>query len=124
MSMRSDQRSEKLTEQKAPKEKTRLIQRKAPLASAISRNRNLSVEELRSLNLPLIFQANAVTIQRSIDGWKLRKPITIQLSRILAAKEKGLVDYIIRSCLNDRSSIIPYIFNNESLLKLSRHFLR
>ncbi len=84
-----------------------MIQRTAPLASAITRNRNLSVEELKSLNLPLIFQGDTVTIERSIDGWKLRQPITIELSKILAAKEKGLVDYIIRSCLNDRPSTNP-----------------
>jgi site-specific recombinase XerD len=122
--MRSDHRSEKLKEQKAPKEKTRVIQRTAPLASAITRNRNLSVEELKSLNLPLIFQGDNVTIERSIDGWKLRKPITMQLSKILAVQEKGLVDYVIRSCLNDRSSIIPYIFEYQSMLKMARHFLR
>ena len=122
--MRSGHRSEKLTEQKAPKEKTRLLQRTAPLASAITRNRNLTVEELKSLNLPLIIQGETVTIEKSIDGWKLRKPITIQLSKILAAQEKGLVDYIIRSCLKDRSSIIPYIFEYQSMLKMARHFLR
>lgn len=124
MSMRSGHRSEKLTEQKAPKERTRLLQRTAPLASAITRNRNLTVEELKSLNLPLIIQGETVTIERSIDGWKLRKPITIQLSKIVAAQEKGLVDYIIRSCLKDRSSIIPYIFEYQSMLKMARHFLR
>jgi site-specific recombinase XerD len=101
-----------------------LLQRTAPLASAITRNRNLTVEELKSLNLPLIIQGDTVTIERSIDGWKLRQPITIQLSKILAAQEKGLVDYIIRSCLRNQSSIIPYIFEYQSMLKIARHFLR
>jgi len=101
-----------------------LIQRTAPLASAITRNRNLSVEELKSLNLPLIVQGDTVTIERSIDGWKLRKPITIQLNKLLAAQEKGLVDYIIRSCLNEQTSLIPYIFEYQSILKIARHFLR
>ena len=63
-------------------------------------------------------------IERSLNNWKLKTPITVELDKILAAKEKGLVDYVIRSCLNDRPTIIPYIFNNESLLKLCRHFLR
>ena len=35
-----------------------------------------------------------------------------------------LVDYIIRSCLSERPSMIPYIFDNQSLVKLSRHFYR
>ncbi len=101
-----------------------MLQHTAPLASAITRNRNLSVEELKSLNLPLIIQGDTVTIERSIDGFKLRKPITIQLSKILAAQEKGLVDYIIRSCLSDRSGLIPYIFEYQSMQKMVRHLLR
>jgi site-specific recombinase XerD len=101
-----------------------LIQRTAPLASAITRNRNLSAEELKSLNLPLIFQGNLVIIEKSIDGWKLRQPITIELIKILAAQEKGLIDYIIRSCLNERPSLIPYIFEYPSMQKMVRHFLR
>ncbi|MCW3983191.1 MAG: site-specific integrase, partial [Candidatus Bathyarchaeota archaeon] len=94
------------------------------VAPAITRNRNLTVEELKSLNLPLTFQGDLIIIDRSLSGWKLRQPIAIELQKILQAKEKGLVDYIIRSCLNERPSIIPYIFNNESLLKIARHFLR
>lgn len=91
---------------------------------AITRNLQLSVEDLKSLNLPLMFQDDVVIIERSLSGWKLRRPIAIKLDKILAAKEKGLVDYIIRSCLNDRPGIIPYIFDNQSMLKLARHFLR
>ncbi len=101
-----------------------MIERTTTLAPAITRNRQLSVEELKSLNLPLMFQGDLVIIQRSLNDWKLRQPIAIPLKNIVEAKEKGLVDYIIRSCLNERPSIIPYIFANQSLLKLARHFLR
>jgi len=101
-----------------------MIERTATIAPAIIRNRQLSLEEINSLKLPLKFQGNLVIIERSLNDWKLRTPIAIELQKILAAKEKGLVDYIIRSCLNDQPSIIPYIFENETLLKLARHFLR
>jgi site-specific recombinase XerD len=101
-----------------------MIERTTTVAPAITRNRNLTVEELKSLNLPLMFQGNLVIIQRSLSDWKLRQPIAIELQKILEAQEKGLVDYIIRSCLNERPGIIPYIFDNKSLLKLARHFLR
>ncbi len=101
-----------------------MIQRSAPLASAITRNRNLSVEELKSLNLPLIFQGDIVTIERSLNGWKLRTPVSIQLNKLLEANEKGLIDYIIRSCIERQPGIIPYIFEYQSMLKMARHFLR
>ena len=106
------------------KETTSLIQRKTPLAPAISRNRQLSIEELKSLNLPLTFESDHVTIYTSLTGWKLKNPVNIQLKKIFEAKEKGLVDYIIRSCLSDRPGVIPFIFENQSMLKLARHFLR
>jgi site-specific recombinase XerD len=101
-----------------------MIQRTTTIAPAITRNRQLSIEELKNLNLPLIIQADTVIIERSINDWKLRQPIAIELKKILDTKEKGLVDYIIRSCLNERPSIIPFIFENQSMLKLARHFLR
>jgi hypothetical protein len=101
-----------------------LIQRTTTLAPSISRNRQLSLEELKSLNLPLTFQDDQVTIYTSLTGWKLKSPVTIGLQKILETKEKGLVDYIIRSCLNDRPGIIPFIFEYQSTLKLARHFLR
>ena len=82
---------------KALKGDNKLIQAKATLAPPITRNRQLSVEELKSLNLPLIFQGDTVTIERSLNGWKLKNPVTIKLNKILEAQEKGLVDYIIAS---------------------------
>ena len=101
-----------------------MMEKTTTIAPAITRNRQLSIEELKNLNLPLKFQGDLVIIERSLNNWKLRQPIAIELKRILEAKEKGLVDYIIRSCLNERPGIIPYIFANQSLLKLARHFLR
>ena len=65
-----------------------------------------------------------VIIERSLDNWKLKTPISIDLNKILAAGEKGLVDYIIRSCIREQPALIPYIFENKTLLKLARHFLR
>ena len=101
-----------------------MIERPKTIAPAITRNRQLSVEDLKKLNLPLIFQGDMVVIERSLNDWKLREPLVIEIKKILEVNEKGLVDYIIRSCLNERPSIISYIFENQSLVKLARHFLR
>ncbi len=101
-----------------------MIERAKTTAPAIIRQRILTVDDLKSLKLPLMFQGDLVIVDTSLNGVKLRTPIAIKLQKILAAKEKGLVDYIFRSCLSERPSVIPYIFDNESLLKLARHFLR
>ena len=96
----------------------------ATLAPAITRTRKLSVEQLKNLRLPLIFQEDTITIERSLNDFKLRQPISINLNKVLEAQEIGLVEYIIKSCLSYQPSIIPYIFENKSLVKLARHFLR
>jgi hypothetical protein len=94
------------------------------LAPAITRTRKLSIEELKNLKLPLIFQGDKVVIKRSLRDHKLRQPLVMELNKILEVGEIGLVDFIIKSCLNERPSIVAYIFENKSLIKLSRHFLR
>ena len=97
---------------------------KATLASPIIRNRQLSIEDLQSLQLPMTIQGNTVTIEKSLIGYKLRQPVILDLNKVIAVKEKGLVNFVITALLNERPQLIPYIFNNESLLKMARHFLR
>ena len=92
---------------------------KATLASPIIRNRQLSIEDIQSLQLPIIIQGDTVTIEKSLIGYKLKQPVIIELNKVLAVKEKGLVNYVITALLNERPKLIPYIFNNESLLKMA-----
>ncbi|MCJ7634444.1 hypothetical protein MUP77_18885 [Candidatus Bathyarchaeota archaeon] len=101
-----------------------MMQKTTTLAPAITRTRKLSVEQLKNLKLPLKFQENTIIIERSLSDWKLRTPISINLNKVLEAQEIGLVEYIIKSCLSYQPSMIPYIFENRSLVKLARHFLR
>ncbi|XHH09881.1 MAG: tyrosine-type recombinase/integrase [Candidatus Bathyarchaeia archaeon] len=97
---------------------------KASLASPIIKKRQLSIEDLQSLKLPLTIKDNTVTIEKSLIGYRLKQPVIIELNKILDAKEKGIVNYVITSLINERPQLIPYVFNNESLLKMARHFLR
>ena len=94
------------------------------IASAITRTRKLTIEDLKNLDLPLKFQGNLVVIEKSLNNYQLKTPITLELNKVLEAGEKGLVDYVIRSCIRVQPALIPYIFENQTLLKLARHFLR
>ena len=95
------------------------------IPTGITHERHITIQEVKSLNLPLTFLNNdKIIIERSLNGWKLKTPITIELKKVLAAKEIGLVDYIIRSCLNERPSIIPYIFEYQTMLKLAARALK
>ena len=71
-----------------------------------------------------MFQGNLVIIEKSLNDWKLKTPIAIELNQVLEAGEKGLVDYVIRSCIREQPALSAYIFENKTLLKLARHFLR
>ena len=75
-----------------------MIERKTQnIAIAIERKRNLTVDDLKKLNLPLQFQGQLVIIEKSLNNIRLQNPLSIELSKILATGEIGLADYIIRS---------------------------
>ena len=51
-----------------------------------------------------------------------KEPVTVSLEKVLAAKERGLVEYILNAFLSDRPSLIPFVFDNQSVLKVARHY--
>src|SRR5208283_1279691 len=118
--MRFSQRSEKLKE---AKEESQMISPET-IAKPITITRQLTVEELKSLQFPMKIQGNVVIFEESLRGYKLHQPIEIKLDKMLAAREKGLVAYIINTFISDRPAIIPFVFDNQTILKLARHFLR
>jgi site-specific recombinase XerD len=97
---------------------------RSTLAPAITLNRRLSIKELQSLDLPLIIQGNQARIEKTLKRYPLREPVILSLDSILDVKEKGLVDYIIRSLIDERPSLIQFTFENQTMIKLARHFLR
>jgi len=63
-------------------------------------------------------------MERSPKGYKLKTPTRVQLERILAVGQKGLLEYIIHSLISERPLLIPWVLENQSLIRLARHFLR
>jgi site-specific recombinase XerD len=90
----------------------------------IIRTRQLTIDELNTLHLPMKIQNDLVIFDESLMGNKLRQPITVKLEKILAAKEKGVVAYVINTFLSDRPAIIPFVFDNQTIVKMASHFLR
>ena len=88
------------------------------------RTRQLTVEELKTIPIPMTIKDETVTIERSLRGWRLQKPVTISLTKVLAAKEKGLINYVLSAFLSERPALIEFVFDNPSVLKMARHFLR
>lgn len=90
----------------------------------IIRTSQLTLDELKSLQLPMKIQDDFVIFEESLRGYKLHQPIAVKIEKMLAAKEKGLIAYIINAFLNDRPAIIPFVFDNQTVIKMARHFLR
>ncbi len=90
----------------------------------IIRNSQLTIEELKTINFPMQIQENTIIIDRSPIGWKLQHPITLSLEKVLAARKIGLISYIFNAFTSERPALIPFVFDNQSLLKMANHFLR
>jgi site-specific recombinase XerD len=90
----------------------------------IVRTKLLTLEDLKNLQLPLKIQGNTVTIEEGLRGGKLKQPISLDLHKVLAAKEKGLINYIFSAFLSERPALLPFVFDNQTLIKLARHLLR
>jgi site-specific recombinase XerD len=94
------------------------------ITQPIIRTRQLTVEELKTLQFPLKIQGNTVIIEQSLRGWRLRQPATLSLEKVLAAREKGLITYILSAFVSERPRLLSFVFDNQSIIKMARHFLR
>jgi len=81
-------------------------------------------EALSTLPVPVTIENGFLMMRKSLRGWTLRKPVIVPLDKAVAVKERGIVSYIFKSFGSERPGLIPWIFENSSLVKLGRHFLR
>jgi len=84
---------------------------------------HLTAEDLQSLPVTAKIQDGLLLVEKSPRGWTLKEPLKVPLERVLAAREKGLVAYILSAFISERPKLIPFVFENQSLIRLARHFL-
>ena len=65
------------------------------ITQPIMRNQKLSLEELKTLPFPLKIQGDQVIIEKGLRNSKLKNTVVLSLDKVLAAKEKGLIDYVL-----------------------------
>src|ERR1700690_1033898 len=94
------------------------------VAQPIIRTLQLTVEELKTIDFPIKIQSNVIIIDQGLSGHKLKTPVALELEKVLAVKEKGLINYILTSFVSQRPALIPFVFDNQTLVKMARHFLR
>ena len=78
------------------------------VAQPIIRTRQLTVEELRTIDFPIKIQGNFVIIDHGLTGHKLKTQVALELEKVLAVKEKGLINYILTSFISERPALIPF----------------
>ena len=88
--------------------------------------RQLTVEELEleKLPIPVSIRNGLLVVERSARGALLKTPVSVCIEKVLAVREKGLIAYILQSFASTRPVLIPYVFDNQSLVRMARHFLR
>ena len=94
------------------------------ITQPIMRNQKLSLEELKTLPFPMKIQGDQVIIEKGLRNSKLKHTVVLSLDKVLAAKEKGLIDYVLSAFVSERPALIEFAFDNQSILKMARHFLR
>ena len=94
------------------------------ITQPIMRNQKLSLEELRTLPFPMKIQGDQVIIEKGLRNSKLKHTVVLSLDKVLAAREKGLIDYVLSAFVSERPALLEFVFDNQSILKMARHFLR
>jgi site-specific recombinase XerD len=92
--------------------------------STILKPRALTLEDLPWLRDMGKINNGSIYITRSARGFKLKKPVHVQTKKILALGQAGLAKYIIQSLVAQRPCLIPFVLDNQSLIKMSSYFLR
>ena len=81
-------------------------------------------ESLDWLKTPHRIVDGIIFVEKSVKDFKLRKPIQVELEKVLQVNQKGLVNYIFEALTQTRPTLIPYVFENKTLIELTKYLLR
>jgi len=87
------------------------------------RPRQLTIEDIQQLPIPLRIEGDFLILERSPRGFLLKNPVKIPLQQVLSARHRGLIEYVMSLSL-ERPSLIPFAFENSSVLHLANYLLR
>jgi hypothetical protein len=85
--------------------------------------KRFSIEDIESLPVPVKIENDFMIVETSFKGHRLKQPVQVPLNKVLEVGEKGLVTYAF-SLANERPKLIEFLFNNQSLIRMAKHFLR
>ncbi len=68
--------------------------------------------------------ADTLVLTTSLKGRTLKKPARIALSKLQALPSRGLAEYIVKSLIRERATLITFVLDNQSLVEMANYLLR
>jgi len=90
----------------------------------IIKPKQLTRQDISELSQFGKIQDHEFILEKSARGYTLKNPVSIPLEHIYNVSSKGLINYVIASLSQERPKLVPYVFENKSLLKLANYLLR
>src|SRR2546429_6058623 len=87
------------------------------------KHRPLTLEELQAIGVPCRIYDGFMVVEKSATGFSLRNPVKVQLERVQSL-DKGSAAYILQSFVSTRPILIPFVLENQSVIRMAKHFLR
>src|SRR2546426_2185361 len=69
-------------------------------------------------------EGDAFVFEKGLKGCKLKTHVSVPIKAILDLGHPGLIEYAVRAMIRERPLLLPYTFQNETLVELGRYFLR
>src|SRR5437667_1824785 len=86
--------------------------------------KQLRIEDIEFVKSLGRIEAANLIVERSIRQHRLKTPVIVPVSQILALGQRGLAQYIIQGLTTNQPALIPLVLANKSMVELARHFLR
>src|SRR5947208_3369971 len=94
------------------------------VAEVVIQPRHLRLGEIPLLTELGHIEEDMLVFDRGLRGTRLRTRPKVRLGRVLSLSQKGLVEYIIRSLIRERPRLLPWAFENLSVIEVARYLLR
>src|SRR5438552_14486738 len=84
------------------------------------RPKTLTIDEVleaaKELPTPVRVEDGFLVLEKNLRGWKFKEPLKVSLENVLAVREKARISYIIRAFGSVRPGLIPWAFQNKSIV--------
>lgn len=69
-------------------------------------------------------QDDNLILEKSHRGHPFKEPVKVPMQNVLSAGQLGVVNYVLRSLCTERPKLIPFAFQNKTVLNLAKNLLR